>query len=124
MASASSIPGDVSDAYNEDQLQLIGHVDILLQVIGGVYTAGPVAGKKIVEQLKPKIGCSHALLYNMGHLEKFVDGPLPGPHPECKQFYGEQGHPSFGDRNLCAESGERGGPVEINGQHPKPHLRH
>lgn len=27
--------GDVSEPFNEDQLQLIGHVDILLQVIGG-----------------------------------------------------------------------------------------
>ena len=33
--------GDISDPYNEDQLQLIGHVDIILQVIGGVYTIGP-----------------------------------------------------------------------------------
>jgi L-ascorbate metabolism protein UlaG (beta-lactamase superfamily) len=32
--------GDVSEPYNEDQLQLIGHIDILLQVIGEVFTAG------------------------------------------------------------------------------------
>jgi len=67
--------GDVSEAYNEDQLQLIGHVDILLQVIGGVYTAGPEAGKKIVEQLKPKIVVPMHFWYNMGHLERFMDGP-------------------------------------------------
>jgi L-ascorbate metabolism protein UlaG (beta-lactamase superfamily) len=67
--------GDVSDAYNEDQLQLIGHVDILLQVIGGVYTAGPEAGKKIVEQLKPKVVIPMHFWYNMGQLEKFLDGP-------------------------------------------------
>ena len=28
--------GDISEPFNEDQLQLIGHVDILLQTIGGV----------------------------------------------------------------------------------------
>ena len=67
--------GDVSDAYNEDQLQLIGHVDILLQVIGGVYTAGPEAGKKIVEQLKPKVVIPMHFWYNMGQLEKFLDSP-------------------------------------------------
>jgi L-ascorbate metabolism protein UlaG (beta-lactamase superfamily) len=67
--------GDVSEAYNEDQLQLIGHVDILLQVIGGVYTAGPEAGKKIVEQLKPKIVVPMHYWYNMGVLERFTDGP-------------------------------------------------
>jgi len=32
--------GDVSEPFNEDQLELIGHVDILLQVIGGTFTAG------------------------------------------------------------------------------------
>ena len=67
--------GDVSEPYNEDQLQLIGHVDILLQVIGGVYTAGPEAGKKIIEQLKPKIVIPMHFWYNYGQLEKFVDGP-------------------------------------------------
>jgi L-ascorbate metabolism protein UlaG (beta-lactamase superfamily) len=67
--------GDVSEPYNEDQLQLIGHVDILLQVIGGVYTAGPEAGKKIVEQLKPKIVVPMHFWYNMGQLEKFMDTP-------------------------------------------------
>jgi L-ascorbate metabolism protein UlaG (beta-lactamase superfamily) len=67
--------GDVSDEYNEDQLQLIGHVDILLQVIGGVYTAGPEAGKKIVEQLKPKIVVPMHYWQSYGQLDKFVDGP-------------------------------------------------
>lgn len=69
--------GDVSEPYNEDQLQLIGHVDILLQVIGGVYTIGPEGGKKVVEQLKPKIVIPMHYWYNMGVLERFVDGPYP-----------------------------------------------
>ena len=67
--------GDVSEPFNEDQLQLIGHVDILLQVIGGVYTAGPEGAKKIVEQLKPKIVVPMHYWYQMNVLERFIDGP-------------------------------------------------
>jgi hypothetical protein len=69
--------GDVSEPYNEDQLQLIGHVDVLLQVIGGVYTIGPEGAKKVVEQLKPKIVIPMHYWYHMGFLERFVDGPYP-----------------------------------------------
>jgi len=67
--------GDVSEPYNEDQLQLIGHVDILLQVIGGVYTAGPEGAKRIVEQLKPKVVIPMHYWYQMNVLERFIDGP-------------------------------------------------
>jgi len=67
--------GDVSEPFNEDQLELIGHVDILLQVIGGVYTAGPEAGKKIVEKLKPKIVVPMHYWYNTNVLQRFTDGP-------------------------------------------------
>ena len=66
--------GDVSEPFNEDQLQLIGHVDILLQVIGGVYTIGPEGAKKVIEQLKPKIVIPMHFWYNMGNLERFLDG--------------------------------------------------
>jgi L-ascorbate metabolism protein UlaG (beta-lactamase superfamily) len=67
--------GDVSEPYNEDQLQLIGHVDVLLQVIGGVYTIGPEGAQKIIEQLKPKIVIPMHYWYNMGQLERFLAGP-------------------------------------------------
>ena len=67
--------GDVSEPFNEDQLQLIGHVDIILQAIGGVYTIGPEGGKKIIEQLKPKIVVPMHYWYNMGVLERFTEGP-------------------------------------------------
>ncbi|MBI4767731.1 MAG: MBL fold metallo-hydrolase [Deltaproteobacteria bacterium] len=67
--------GDISEPFNEDQLQLIGHVDILLQVIGGVYTAGPEAAKKIVEQLKPKIVVPMHYWYSTNVLQRFTDGP-------------------------------------------------
>jgi len=67
--------GDVSDPFNEDQLQLIGHVDILLQTIGGVYTIGPEGAKRIVEQLKPKIVVPMHYWYQLNVLERFTDGP-------------------------------------------------
>ena len=67
--------GDVSEPYNEDQLQLIGHVDILLQTIGGVYTIGPEGAKQVIEQLKPKIVVPMHFWYNVGVLEQFTDGP-------------------------------------------------
>jgi len=50
-------------------------VDILLQVIGGVYTAGPEGAKKIVEQLKPKIVVPMHYWYQMNVLERFITGP-------------------------------------------------
>ncbi len=68
--------GDVSEPFNEDQLDLIGHVDILLQVIGGAYTAGPESAKKIVEQLKPKIVVPMHYWYQMNVLERFTNGPF------------------------------------------------
>jgi L-ascorbate metabolism protein UlaG (beta-lactamase superfamily) len=67
--------GDVSEPFNEDQLDLIGHVDILLQTIGGTYTAGPEAAKKIVEQLKPKVVVPMHYWYYTNVLERFTDGP-------------------------------------------------
>ena len=66
--------GDISEPYNEDQLQLIGHVDIILQVIGGVYTIGPEGALKIIEQLKPKIVIPMHFWYQTGRLEGFLDG--------------------------------------------------
>ena len=67
--------GDVSEPYNEDQLQLIGHVDVLLQVIGGIYTAGPEGAKRIVELLKPKVVIPMHYWYQRNVLERFTDGP-------------------------------------------------
>jgi L-ascorbate metabolism protein UlaG (beta-lactamase superfamily) len=69
--------GDISEPYNEDQLQLIGHVDILLQVIGGTFTIGPEGALQIIEKLKPKIVIPMHFWYHMGQLEKFIEGPIP-----------------------------------------------
>lgn len=68
--------GDVSEPFNEDQLQMIGHIDILLQTIGGVYTIGPEGALKVIEQLKPKIVVPMHYWNNNDHaLERFAAGP-------------------------------------------------
>ncbi|HVP77193.1 MAG TPA: MBL fold metallo-hydrolase [Thermodesulfobacteriota bacterium] len=78
--------GDVSEPFNDDQLQLIGHVDILLQTIGGVYTIGPEEAKKVVKQLKPKIVVPMHYWYHMGVLERFTDGPYPARSSNTNNF--------------------------------------
>jgi L-ascorbate metabolism protein UlaG (beta-lactamase superfamily) len=78
--------GDVSEPFNEDQLQLIGHVDILLQTIGGVYTIGPEGAKKVVEQLRPKIVVPMHYWYQMNVLERFTDGPHPARFLNTNSF--------------------------------------
>jgi hypothetical protein len=78
--------GDVSEPFNEDQLQLIGHVDILLQTIGGVYTIGPEGAKRVVEQLKPKIVVPMHYWYQMSVLERFTDGPRPARFLNTNSF--------------------------------------
>ena len=67
--------GDVGEPFNEDQLELIGHVDIVLLPIGGVSTMGPENAKKVVEQLKPKIAIPMHYYNNLNVLERFTDGP-------------------------------------------------
>jgi L-ascorbate metabolism protein UlaG (beta-lactamase superfamily) len=67
--------GDVSEPFNEDQLQLIGHIDILLQTIGGVYTIGPEGARQVIEQLKPKVVVPMHYWYQMNVLERFTSGP-------------------------------------------------
>ena len=78
--------GDVSEPFNEDQLQLIGHVDILLQTIGGMYTIGPEGAKQIIEQLKPKIVIPMHYWYQMNVLERFVDGPYRARFLDTNSF--------------------------------------
>jgi hypothetical protein len=50
-------------------------VDILLQVIGGIYTIGPEGAQKVIEQLKPKVVVPMHYWYQMNLLERFTDGP-------------------------------------------------
>jgi L-ascorbate metabolism protein UlaG (beta-lactamase superfamily) len=51
-------------------------VDVILQVIGGVYTIGPEGALKIIEQLKPKIVVPMHFWYQAGLLE--ILGQDPG----------------------------------------------
>ncbi|HVN23683.1 MAG TPA: MBL fold metallo-hydrolase [Syntrophorhabdales bacterium] len=79
--------GDVSEPFNEDQLQLIGHIDVLLQTIGGIYTAGPEGAKKIIEQLDPKIVIPMHYWPSMGNvLERFTSGPYKARFLETNTF--------------------------------------
>jgi L-ascorbate metabolism protein UlaG (beta-lactamase superfamily) len=78
--------GDVSEPFNEDQLQLIGHVDILLQTIGGAYTIGPEGAKQVIEQLKPKIAVPMHYWYQQNVLERFTTGPYDVRKLETNTF--------------------------------------
>jgi L-ascorbate metabolism protein UlaG (beta-lactamase superfamily) len=78
--------GDVGEPFNEDQLELIGHVDVLLLPIAGTYTMGPENAKKVVEQLKPKIAVPMHYYNNTFVLERFVDGPYQAHFLETNKF--------------------------------------
>ena len=78
--------GDVSEPFNEDQLQFVGHIDVLLVPIGGRYTAGPTAARKIIEQLKPKIVVPMHYYSNSFALERFIDGPFPARFLKVNKF--------------------------------------
>jgi len=67
--------GDVGEPFNEDQLQLIGHVDVLLLPIAGSYTMGPDNAKKVIEQLKPKVAVPYHYYHNYDLLQRFTEGP-------------------------------------------------
>ena len=67
--------GDLGEPFNEDQLDLIGHVDILLITIGGRYAMGPENAKSVVEQLKPKIAVPMHYFNNTFALDRFLEGP-------------------------------------------------
>lgn len=78
--------GDVSEPFNEDQLQLIGHIDVLLVPIGGTYTAGPDEAKQIIDQLKPKIVVPMHYWYRMNLLERFTEGPYQARFLNTNKF--------------------------------------
>jgi L-ascorbate metabolism protein UlaG (beta-lactamase superfamily) len=78
--------GDVSEPFNEDQLQLIGHIDILLVPIGGTYTAGPEAALQMIDQLKPKIAVPMHYWYRTNVLEDFTKGPHPARFLNTNKF--------------------------------------
>jgi L-ascorbate metabolism protein UlaG (beta-lactamase superfamily) len=78
--------GDVSEPFNEDQLQMIGHVDILLLPIGGTFTLGPEDAIRVIAQLKPKIAVPMHYWYNTPALERFINGPVKARLLETNRF--------------------------------------
>ncbi len=78
--------GDIGEPFNEDQLDLIGHVDILLVPIGGVSTMGPENAKKVIEQLKPKIAVPMHYYNDLFSVKRFTDGPYKVWSPNANQF--------------------------------------
>jgi hypothetical protein len=66
--------GDVGEPFNEDQLETIGHIDVLLLPVGGASTLGPENAKKVVEQLKAKIAVPMHYFENNAVLNEFLDG--------------------------------------------------
>ena len=78
--------GDIGEPFNEDQLDLIGHIDILFVPIGGRRTVGPEGAKKLVEQLKPKIAIPMHYWNYTSLLESFIDGPYPARFLEINKF--------------------------------------
>lgn len=68
--------GDLGEPFNKDQLNLIGHVDILLVPIGGRFAMNPENAKKVVEQLKPGIAVPMHYYNNTLVLDSFLDVPL------------------------------------------------
>ncbi len=78
--------GDVGEPFNENQLELLGHVDILLLPISGPSTMGPENAKKVLDQFKPKIAIPMHYYNNRAMLERFVDGPYPTRFLESNTF--------------------------------------
>lgn len=78
--------GDVAEPFNEDQLDLIGHIDIVLVPIGGRTTMGPENAKKVVEQLKPKIAVPMHYYNSSFLLERFLDSPYRARFLEDNTF--------------------------------------
>ena len=78
--------GDVSEPFNEDQLRLIGHIDVLLVPIGGTFTAGPEEAKQIIDQVKPKIVVPMHYWYRTNVLESFADGRHPVRNFDSNKF--------------------------------------
>jgi hypothetical protein len=78
--------GDVGDVYNKDQIDLLGHIDVLLMTIGGTYSAGPLEAKQIIARLKPKIVVPMHYWYRNDVLESFLDGPHPARFFESNKF--------------------------------------
>jgi L-ascorbate metabolism protein UlaG (beta-lactamase superfamily) len=66
--------GDLGEPFNKDQLDLIGHIDIVLVPIGGSYTMDAESAKKVVAQLNPKIAVPMHYYNDQTILQRFLAG--------------------------------------------------
>lgn len=78
--------GDIGEPFNEGQLDLLGHIDIVFVPIGGAYTMGPEKAKKVVEQLKPKMAVPMHYYDDTTVLQRFLDGPYRARFLETNKF--------------------------------------
>ncbi|MDP2647385.1 MAG: MBL fold metallo-hydrolase [Desulfobacterales bacterium] len=78
--------GDLGLPFNEDQLNLLGHIDILLVPIGGRFSMGPENAKQVIAQLKPKIAVPMHYRLGESQLERLLDGPYPARHLKTGTF--------------------------------------
>lgn len=71
--------GDLGHDLNDDQVKLVGKIDVLMVPIGGTYTINGEVAKKLVEKLKPRLYVlpMHYGVPNYDDLngpEEFLDG--------------------------------------------------
>lgn len=66
--------GDVSEPLTPSQLRYLGKIHIALVPIGGMFTAGPEDGRKIVEQIRPHIAIPMHFWNDEGILRQFLQG--------------------------------------------------
>ncbi len=66
--------GDLSHTLTPEQLQQIGHVDVALIPIDGIYTMGPETAREVLQQLTPKIAIPMHYRDNPVILEAFLRG--------------------------------------------------
>lgn len=69
--------GDIGHVLTEKQIEMIGHVDILMIPVGGVYTVDYNDAKTIVEQLNPSIVIpmhykTQALKFKLDAVDDFI----------------------------------------------------
>ncbi len=64
--------GDLGHLLTEDQLKMLGKIDILLLPIGGgIFTVTPQEAREVAEQVKPKIVIPHHYAFE-GHLAQLL----------------------------------------------------
>lgn len=69
--------GDLGHTLTELQIAQIGHVDVLLIPVGGVYTIDSIAAVKVIEAVSPEISIpmhykTEPLLFELDGVEKFL----------------------------------------------------